>query len=417
MPQEIFDIVSPKKSKKVVAPIKKEKPKVFKKRKIHFGFKKIWIVIILLLVAGFALYFFVPSEVEVTIKPKMERFNSSFELTIDEEANQVNILSKTVPGDFIEEQNSLSQSFSSSGKVFAEEKASGIVRVYNDYSSYSQTLRANTRFMSSDGKVFRTPEKIIIPGKKTEGGKEVPGYIDVNVVADNAGPDYNVGPTSFSVPGLAGTALYAKIYGESFDKMEGGIKQEVAQITDEDIAKAEEQVTAKLKEEGNKILGKKAQDSGDILLEGTLTQEIISTSTLIEAGAEVDNFNFSAEVKTKGLAFSKEDVRMLIQNYLREQDLNKKKVYDKSLVMNWEIKEENLEEGFVDLGLDFSVETYSEMSEFDVKKEIAGKDISETVNYLGNKEEVATVDLSKSPFWTRKVPENFEKIKINFILD
>jgi molybdopterin converting factor small subunit len=417
MPQEIFDIVSPKKSKNIVTPQRKEKKKVFKRRKINFGHKKVLLVLIVFLIIGSFLYFFIPSEVEVSIKPKMERFNAGISLTVDEEAKELNTLSKTIPGEFIEEQNSLSQSFSSSGKVFAEKRAEGIIRVYNDYSFSTQALRANTRFMSSDGKVFRAPERVVIPGKKTEGGKEVPGYVDITVVADEAGPDYNVEPTSFSVPGLVGTALYTKIYGESFDKMQGGIKQEVAQVTQEDLIKAEEQVIAKLKEEGEKILKRKAEDSGNILLEDTVIQEIVSTSTLVEAGAEIDNFNFSAEVKTKGLAFSEEDVKMLIQNNLREEDLNERKVYDKSLVMNWEVKDKDLEERIVDLSLDFSVETYLEMSEFDIKKEIAGKDIIEAREYLGNKEEVDQVGFNKSPFWTRKVPENFERMKINFILD
>jgi hypothetical protein len=85
--------------------------------------------------------------------------------------------------------------------------------------------------------------------------------------------------------------------------------------------------------------------------------------------------------------------------------------------MNWEVKDKDLEERIVDLSLDFSVETYLEMSEFDIKKEIAGKDIIEAREYLGNKEEVDQVGFNKSPFWTRKVPENFERMKINFILD
>jgi hypothetical protein len=418
MAQEIFDIIPPKRSEKIIPSFKRDnkKPKSFKRRNFNFGIKKILLIPILILLLILSFYFLTPPRVEIGIRPEMNVFSSDFEIKIDKETKEINILSQSIPGTLLEENNFISQKISSTGKVLTQEKAMGIIRVYNDYSSLPQTLRESTRFMSSDGKVFRAPERIVIPGRKIENGKEVPGYIDVEVIADEPGPEYNIKAASFSVPGLTGTALHANIYGESFEEMKGGINQEVAQVTQEDIAKAEEQVIQKLKEEGKKTVIKKAQDAGNILLEETLVQEVISTSTLIESGAKVDDFIFSSEVKTKGLLFSKKDIQVFIQNYLREKDLKKEKIYDKSLVMDWEAEEDS-ETGIVTLKLNFSVETYLEMSEFDLKKEIAGKDIFEAELFLENKEEIASVDLNKSSFWIRKIPEDFGRIKIDYILD
>jgi hypothetical protein len=106
----------------------------------------------------------------------------------------------------------------STGTVQASDKASGLITVYNDYQSSPFRLVKNTRFESSDGHIFRTPEDIVIPGKSGS----TPGQVSVTVVADQPGEAYNVSPSRFTVPGLQGAASYAHIYAQSSAPMSGG---------------------------------------------------------------------------------------------------------------------------------------------------------------------------------------------------
>lgn len=101
-----------------------------------------------------------------------------------------------------------------------EEKASGTITVFNEYSSEPVKLIKNTRFQTPEGLIFRVPADIVVPGKKGS----VPGQISVTVFAESAGEQYNVAPVArFTLPGLKSNAqMYPSIYAKSMAAMTGG---------------------------------------------------------------------------------------------------------------------------------------------------------------------------------------------------
>lgn len=108
----------------------------------------------------------------------------------------------------------------SKGKERVEERASGTVEVFNEYSATTVRLIKNTRFETPNGLVFRVPASVVIPGKT--GAK--PGSAKVTVFADQAGPEYNIAPVErFTLPGLKSSPdMYAKVYARSVAPMTGG---------------------------------------------------------------------------------------------------------------------------------------------------------------------------------------------------
>ncbi len=103
------------------------------------------------------------------------------------------------------------------GTVRAEDKASGTITVFNEYSTDPVTLVKNTRF-ESQGLIFRAPADIVVPGKKGT----VPGKVSVTVIADVAGEKYNIAATRFTLPGLKSSDMYTKVYATSAAAMAGG---------------------------------------------------------------------------------------------------------------------------------------------------------------------------------------------------
>lgn len=409
MPKIVIDILPPEEveeSKPVSSKKRIKKPR----RKIRF--KKLLFLLILILIIG-VVSCSAFSKVEIEIKPKMDDFESGLMITTDKGVKEADLPAKIIPGYLLEEQNSLSQKFSASGKVDKDKKAEGVIKIYNDYSALSQPLRADTRFMAASGEVFRTPIRIVIPGKKIENGKEVPGSIDVKVIADRSGPEYNIESTSFSIPGLVGTPLYAGFYGKSFGAMSGGFRGETPQVTKEDLEKAEATVIKRLEMEGKKILEKKAADSNLILLEEAFRQEVKATSSLVEVGSEVESFEFSAKVKSTALVFEKEKVEELISTQIPEG----KKLYKKSLNINWKTRELNLTEGKITLNLEFSGKIYSDIDQLELKKELKGKTLSEAKSLLRGKAEISGAELDAWPFWVKKIPRNLDKIVVKLKLD
>ncbi|MBI5152986.1 MAG: hypothetical protein HZA36_00780, partial [Parcubacteria group bacterium] len=100
-------------------------------------------------------------------------------------------------------------------KQTVTKKATGIITIYNAYSTASQRLVATTRFRSPDGKIFRINAGVTIPGAKTTGGTIILSSIDVPVTADQPGAPYNIGATSFTIPGFEGSPKYKGFYGKS----------------------------------------------------------------------------------------------------------------------------------------------------------------------------------------------------------
>lgn len=148
-----------------------------------------------------------------------------------------------------------SDTVASNGTVQASDKASGLVTVYNDYSTTPQRLIKNTRFEAPGGLIFRAPTDIVIPGRTSAG----PGQITVTVVADQPGQQYNVGPVArLTLPGLKSTAdMYAKIYAQSSAAFSGGFlgqKPGVAQADlDRAIAGIRSRIEGKAREAAEKL--------------------------------------------------------------------------------------------------------------------------------------------------------------------
>jgi hypothetical protein len=132
-----------------------------------------------------------------------------------------------------------------SGEADVSRKASGTVIVYNDASVEPQKLIENTRFESTDGKVYRIAQAITVPGKKSTG----PGSLEVTVYADAPGSSYNIGLTDFTLPGLKGTPRYQTLYARSKTPMAGGFIGKEKAVNAQDLTKAKATLQETIKQE------------------------------------------------------------------------------------------------------------------------------------------------------------------------
>ncbi len=103
------------------------------------------------------------------------------------------------------------------GTETADIPAQGMVTIYNGQSK-TQELIKNTRFSTSEGLIFRIRDSVRVPA----GTEAAPGQLQVTVYADAGGASYNIGPATFSLPGLKGSATYDLVYAKSEEPMKGG---------------------------------------------------------------------------------------------------------------------------------------------------------------------------------------------------
>lgn len=134
------------------------------------------------------------------------------------------------------------------GEEEVEERASGKVTIYNEYSETPQRIIPRTRFKSSDGLVYRVSEAVEIPGMKSDG---TPGTIEITIRAEEPGEQHNIGPDTFTLPGYeeAGLPQAEKIYAKSTEGMTGGFKGIRRSVSEEERKKTIEKLEATLRDE------------------------------------------------------------------------------------------------------------------------------------------------------------------------
>ena len=174
----------------------------------QFPYKTLATVALIILASLGALYYFSSAKVEITPNTVSAAVQGSF--TASQGASDL-------PYQVITTQKIASQSVKSSGTTASNTSASGSLVIYNTQAK-PQRLVANTRFATTAGLIFRIHTAVTVPA----GSTAKPGSVTAKVYADKAGDSYNVGPTSFTIPGFAGTAQATQVYARSSEAMSGG---------------------------------------------------------------------------------------------------------------------------------------------------------------------------------------------------
>ena len=222
----------------------------------QFPYKTLAAVALIIAVSVGVLFYFSSAKVEVTPKTVAVAVQGSFT------ANQS---TGALPYELITAQKIASQSVKSSGSKVVNSFASGTITVYNTQPK-AQRLIENTRFATTAGLIFRIRSAITVPS----GSTAKPGSITAKVYADKAGDAYNVGPTSFTLPGLAGTPQASQVYARSTSAMIGGASGNVPVVLEADEAQARSALVAALVPDLSASLAEKIP-AGYVLVPGSAT--------------------------------------------------------------------------------------------------------------------------------------------------
>ncbi|QQG46438.1 MAG: hypothetical protein HYY55_01160 [Candidatus Niyogibacteria bacterium] len=214
-----------------------------------------------------------------------------------------------------------SNALTSESKDFSE-KASGLVIIYNAYSSEPQILVAQTRFESTDGKIYRIAKEIVVPGAKIIDGKIEPSSLEVRVFADKAGEEYNIGLNDFSVPGFSGSLKYGKFYARSKTPMSGGFTGRANVVSENDVEALKKTMEEKLRSD----LYSKMQSEipGEFLVpEGAYQYEIKVVSVEPAIKSKADEFKLTLEGNLKAIFIRRGDIKnKILDGYKSDPDFN-----------------------------------------------------------------------------------------------
>lgn len=347
----------------------------------------------------------------ITITPRVETLSlSGIAFSLDTSAPQLRIEDKILPAELLEFTHSASQEFETTGRKEVAEKSRGTVRIYNRYSSSPQRLVGRTRFLTEKGILYRLPRDIIIPGASIENGKIVPKFIEIELVADQAGEQGNLsGEITLKIPGFQGSPKYEGFYAVAANGFSGGYRGEARVASSTDIKKAELEVTKIVYDDLNRDLTAK------------LPPEFNSTDTLREieiikidspqAGSVGDRFKVEARARARAFIFRKQDLISFLNATLLGTAEPRQKFLEGSLSLNYTPRNINYERGLAEILLGGDARTEAQIPEQELASLVRGGDRESISNTLNNRPEIENFKVSFFPPWRNSAPQNIGQIR------
>jgi len=313
-----------------------------------------------------------------------------------------------LPGELFTQQKNMTQLFVASDNRDVSQKAAGRITIYNAYSSAPQTLVATTRFTTSDGKIFRLTDQVIVPGAEIKDGKIIPASIEGSIVADKPGPDYNVGPLDrLEIPGFKGTARYGKFYGELSKPTTGGFigKKPVPNAKDVAAAKTKtaDVLTSNL---SNAFLNNRP--IGFKILDGASEIKIVKLTVNENTDAK-GNFSVFGEATFRAIGFRESDMQLFLGASATKDNPNS--IFEE-LNPDYANIKPDFEKGHLSFSLKVNAVLRPAFSDTEFKNRVLGRGVDETRSLIAVLPELGNAKVSLWPFWLGSVPKDPARVEI-----
>ncbi len=314
-----------------------------------------------------------------------------------------------VPAQIFIQKKNVEMKFTASGRKVLESKARGTITIYNAYSSESQSLVANTRFITPDGKIFRLADKIIVPAAKISEGKIVPSSIDATVIADQIGFAYNIGPVSrFTIPGFQGTPKYDGFYGVSTSAMTGGFSGEVAYPTAGDITSAKDAVAQALKKGAATDMTIQLPKGFTVL--DTTGMFSVATQTVKTTVDSEGKFSVFAEAQLSYMGFKEDDVVQLLTQKARKDVGDQYNLRTSEL--HYGLSRVDFKAGRTSFLVDFKATLQYAVDVASLSQRVAGKRETELKSIIFGIPGLERAEFKLWPMWVSRVPNRQNRVQI-----
>lgn len=363
-----------------------------------------FIGVIIMLVAGIALYTYVFDSATITIVPKYKDLNEIDKVIMfSKDGSDQNGVPFTIQS--VSSSKSKTLPLSESRKI--EAKASGKIIIYNEYDSSPQKLIKNTRFESVKGKIYRINQSVEVPGKK--GG--TPGSLEVTVYADSNGAEYNVTDTTFSIPGFKGTARENAFYAKSKGVITGGSSGTASAVSLADLNAAKDSLALELSKE-IQVQAQAIKKEGTVPLYGALEityednqDEILSGQTAVYKVTGTGNIMLANSTKL---------AEAIAKNFADYDRAPVKLTYVDTLVFTRKQTDSILEGSTsIPVLIEGKPRVVWESDTDAIKEMIKGKDRDEFKSLMKSISSIDTAEVNFSPLWLSHFPSELSKLKVN----
>ncbi len=193
---------------------------------------------------------------------------------------------------------------SGQGKKTVEGTSRGTVTIVNT-SSKAQPLVATTRLLSPEGVLFRIDKTVTAPAG---------GTVTVEAYADQPGATGDVGPTTFTIPGLS-ESLQKVIYAKNDAAFSGG-SSEVSVVSQSDLDASALTLRSALEDKAKAQL---RTEAGDGFAGESFSSTVVSQTSSVQAGTEVGEYTLTMSVQSVGVFYDQQALVNIATRKLYEQ--------------------------------------------------------------------------------------------------
>lgn len=380
--------------------------------KKSFGTIKWLALVFVIAIIGVAVW--VPAKAEIKIYPKSEEIKVSGTIFVDANNQEVNLETKTIPGKVFTSVQSYSQKYQATGNDSTSKKATGTIRVYNKFSPAEVlTLKSGTHFLSTPkGLSYHSVSVINIPAAKVSGNSIEPGYVDIQIEADESGEEYNLSSATFSVPKLNGTVYYSTTWATTQTAISGGSSSSVKIAIKKDIDTAKE--AFKIQSFTNALIALKNTITSDFMVyDDMVTQDLGKLVVGAKENDPVISFDVSGVVSSSVISFKKVDLENLGQQMvLASEEGAIKQIVPSSIVCAAQSYKKDTQNNKLELNVECAARTYWLPDRDFLFKTLAGKSKDYSASILKNLSDVNKAEVNIWPFWKANIPTNNQNIDI-----
>ncbi len=296
--------------------------------------------------------------------------------------------------------------FDATGTKDLGEKARGSVRFSTDsYSARGTVIPVGTRLTSTSGQVYVTENTATLTVSN-----DLEATVDITAV--NTGTNSNAATGNMTG---APSGISARLTGPTA----GGTSKEAKVPTEADIERAQGDIIGRSTDETKRALIAKFS-KGEKIIDSSFTVERAAAVSSPAVGAEASNGKATLSIETTYTMFgvAKSDLDDYLDAGIEDQildDTNQRVFengHDSATFSNFQREGANFTAGLSATG-----QIGPKLDEADIKELVKGKIYGEAKSALESIEGVQDVDVKFPYFWVRTIPEDTNKIKVEFTLN
>ncbi len=256
-----------------------------------------------------------------------------------------------------------------------------------------------------------------MPGTSVKEGKTEPGKVEAEVIADEAGEEYNIGSSRFAIPGFEGGPKHDKFYATSESSMAGGSSngEKTLNVSQQDVDEAKKKTEAEVKKLAEEEL-KKDLSEGEIFLPEAAEETILESASLAKAGDIRNAFEYRAKAKLKVLVFSENYVKEITAAKLREEPGDKMTINPNSVQLEYRYPEADFEKKIIQFKVQGKILTAQEINLEELEKELLGKSEEQVKDVLRKHPEIERIEINFWPrFFSSRIPAYGRQVRIKLI--